>query len=272
MGRSRASPPLLLTALDSLMSQAPSLSVVVPAYNEAARLPAALVVMLAALPSDAEVLVVDDGSHDATAEIVRTMSGGDPRLRLIRLPTNRGKGYAVRTGVLSARGARVLFADADGATPITELDRLSAALDAGADLAIGSREHGGQDIRVQSTPWRRLAGRVFHQVVRYAGVRGVADTQCGFKLFTATAAADLFPRLRVDGFAFDVELLLLAQGNGCRISEVAVSWTHQSGSKVRVIRDGLRMAVTVAHLRARYSARTVAARLTPWGAGRLTVP
>ena len=227
------------------------LSIVIPAFDEAARLPTTLAVYLPAVPIDAEILVVDDGSTDATAAVVRAIAAGDRRVRLIRLPTNRGKGYAVRTGVLSAAGDRILFADADAATPIQELARLTAALDAGADLAIGSRERLPADVHVRTTAWRRFAGRSFHQVVRYAGVRGIVDTQCGFKLFTAAAAADLFRRLRTDGFAFDVELLMLAQSIGYRISEVPVNWTHQPGSKVRVIRDGLQMAADVLRLRVR---------------------
>jgi dolichyl-phosphate beta-glucosyltransferase len=241
----------------------PPLTVVIPAFNEAARLPTTLALYLPALPADAEVLVVDDGSTDVTSAIVRAVAAGDRRLRLIRLAANRGKGYAVRTGVLSAAGARVLFADADGATPISELARLDEAIDAGAAVAIGSRARASVEVRVEATPWRRVAGRIFHQVVRYAGVRGIADTQCGFKLFTAEAALALFPRMRVNGFAFDVELLLLAQSLDLAIAEVPINWRHQEGSKVRVVRDGVHMAAAVARMRVRDGARQVVSRLTP---------
>jgi dolichyl-phosphate beta-glucosyltransferase len=239
------------------------LSVVIPAYNEAGRLPTTLATYLPLLPADAEVLVVDDGSSDATSVVVRAIAAGDARLRLICLPTNRGKGYAVRTGVLSASGDRVLFADADGATPIEELARLIAALDAGADVAIGSREHTPAGLAVHTTAWRRFAGRVFHQIVRYAGVKGITDSQCGFKLFRGPAAAALFSRLRVNGFAFDVELLLLAQRFEMTVAEVPVNWTHQPGSKVRVVRDGLHMAMDVLRLRAMMAARVPAPRGAP---------
>jgi len=237
------------------------LSVVIPAYNEQARLPGTLALYLPSLPADAEVLVVDDGSVDATSAMARAVAAADGRVRLIRLPTNRGKGYAVRTGVLSAAGDRVLFADADAATPIGELARLSAAMDAGADVAIGSRERLPANLRVRTTPWRRFAGRTFHQIVRYAGVRGIVDTQCGFKLFRSAVARDLFGRMRTDGFAFDVELLLLAQASGYRIAEVPVNWTHQPGSKVRVVRDGLKMAADVVRLRMRLAASHTVARV-----------
>jgi dolichyl-phosphate beta-glucosyltransferase len=208
--------------------------------------------MLAALGASGrwgEVIVVDDGSADETTAVVQGIAAGDARLRVIRLPENHGKGYAVRTGVANALGQRVLFADADGATPFAELARLEAALDAGADVAIGSRAVAEQGVTVATHPGRRAAGRIFHQLVRAAGVRGIADTQCGFKLFTARAASDLFPRLRLTGYAFDVELMLAAQRRTMRVAEVPVNWTHQAGSKVHVVRDGLRMARDVVRIR-----------------------
>lgn len=230
----------------------PALSVVIPAYDEAVRLPRTLAEVADYLDragTRAEVIVVDDGSRDGTSDVVRRAAAADPRVRLIRLPVNSGKGYAVRVGVLSAAGARVLFADADGSTPIEEVERLSAALDAGAALAIGSRERRESGVVVQARLSRRIVGRTFHQIVRFAGVRGIADTQCGFKLFPASIAAHLFSRLRLDGYAFDVELLLLAQRAGLAIAEVPVNWTHRPGSKVNVALDGLRMARDVLRVR-----------------------
>ena len=242
-----------------------SLSVVVPAYNEESRLPGMLEEYGAGLPGDGvEILVVDDGSRDRTSAVASEAARGDDRVRLIRLPKNRGKGYAVRVGVLSARGARVLFADADGATPIGELRRLEAALDGGADVAIGSREAvrraPSTDVVVRTSVWRRMSGRIFHQVVKVSGVRDIVDTQCGFKLFTAQAAGTLFPRMHVDGFAFDVELLLLAQAAGMKVAEVPVSWVHQPGSKVTVVRDGLVMAADVVRMRVRATPRIARTR------------
>lgn len=233
-------------------SERPLISIVIPAFNEAARITPTLLSTLGYLAERGvagEVLVVDDGSTDETSAVVGGMAAADARLRLIRLPDNRGKGYAVRTGVANAAGDRVLFADADGATPIGELARLERELDAGADVAIGSRAVAASGVEVDAKLGRRIAGRIFHRVVRMCGVRGVADTQCGFKLFTAAAARDLFPRLRLTGLAFDVELLLAAQRRDMRIAEVPVNWTHQPGSKVRVVRDGIRMTRDVMRIR-----------------------
>jgi dolichyl-phosphate beta-glucosyltransferase len=235
-----------------MSGSAQRLSIVVPAFNEAGRIEPTLREMLDALTRAerwGEVIVVDDGSTDATTAVALRLAEHDPRLRVIRLPDNHGKGYAVRTGVANALGERVLFADADGSTPIAEIARLEAALDAGADVAIGSRAVASAQVRVEANPLRRVVGRIFHRLVQSAGVRGIADTQCGFKLFTARAAADLFPRLRLTGYAFDVELLLAAQRRGMRVAEVPVNWTHQPGSKVSVVRDGLRMARDVIRIR-----------------------
>jgi dolichyl-phosphate beta-glucosyltransferase len=231
----------------------PQLTIVIPAYNEARRLPRTLEDVLAYLSEmvrEVEVIVVDDGSSDETSAIVRAYSATDPRVRLIRLPQNRGKGYAVRTGVVNAAGERILFADADGATPISELRRLDRELDTGAAIAIGSRAIAGAGVTVRARLTRRIIGRIFHQLVRRLTVGGIVDTQCGFKLFNAEAASALFPRMRMDGFSFDVELLFMAQRRGLRVSEVPVNWTHQPGSKVRVLRDGLRMARDLFHIRA----------------------
>ena len=229
-----------------------ALSVVIPAYNEAQRLPATLESLRAFLDRDgrtAEVIIVDDGSLDGTSETVRGIERTDQRIRLIRLPQNRGKGYAVRTGVVNAAGKLVLFADADGATPFEELLRLEARLDRDTPIAIGSRAFKSRDTKVEARIYRRIAGRIFHAVVRLYAIRGFTDTQCGFKLFTSEAAHDLFSRMRMAGYSFDVEVLLMAMRSGYGVAEVPVNWTHQPGSKVRVVRDGLRMAFDVMRIR-----------------------
>jgi dolichyl-phosphate beta-glucosyltransferase len=159
-------------------------------------------------------------------------------VRLLPLGRNRGKGAAVRAGMLAAMGAVRLFADADGATPIGELVRLEPALANGADIAIGSRALVDPAVTTQTRSHRVAAGRVFNWLVARLGVRGVADSQCGFKLFTAEAAEALFGALETTGFAFDVELLLRAQARGYRIAEVAVNWADQEGSKVGVLSNG----------------------------------
>lgn len=230
------------------------LSIVVPAYNEELRLEATIRGYLDHLRRDrraVELIVVDDGSTDGTGLLVERLRVVYPELRLIRLAENRGKGYAVRTGVVNARGRMILFADADGATPIAELRRLEQALEQGADVAIASRALQGMGVEVRTRLYRRLIGRAFHLWVEMLAVRGVRDTQCGFKLFRAPVGHDLFSRMRMDGFSFDVEMLMLAQRRYCRIAEVPVNWTHQPGSKVNLVVDSLRMALDLVVMRAR---------------------
>ena len=219
-------------------------SVVIPAFNEAARLPRYLEEVVSYLGTRGEpweVLVVDDGSTDGTAEVARAMGARCPQVHLVRQPVNAGKGAAVRAGMLAARGAWRMFTDADGATPIAECKRLEAALAAGADVAIGSRAMAAAGIVVRARQHRVMAGRVFNALAERLGLAGIRDSQCGFKAFTAAAAADLFPRLTTAGFGFDVELLLRARARGWRVVEVAVNWEDQPASKVGVLRDGPRM-------------------------------
>ncbi len=228
-------------------------SVVIPAYNEASRLPSYLREVVAFFEGRGdpfEVVVVDDGSHDATRDRVGDLRASHDQVRLIALPRNRGKGYAVRLGMVNARGAFRLFADADGATPIAELKRLEGPLQAGADIVIGSRALRDPAVSVQARRHRVWAGRVFNWTVARLGLRGIADSQCGFKCFRGPVAEDLFRCLKTDGFGFDVELLLLAQKRGYRIAEVAVNWADQPGSKVKVWADGPRMLWQILSARA----------------------
>ena len=232
-----------------------ALSVVVAAFNEELRLPHALIEMIDLLDSRSlpyEIIVVDDGSRDATCSTVRQFERIRPQVRLIRLPVNRGKGHAVRTGVLNSKGARVLFADADGATPFVELARLEAALDAGADVAIGSRAAASEDTRVRTVLHRRLLGRMFNAWVNAVLLPQVADTQCGFKLFTRDAAQFLFGRQQSERFSFDVELLYLARRAGMSVREVAVNWNNIPGSKVNLVVDAARMLRDVVVFRWRH--------------------
>lgn len=219
-------------------------SVVIPAYNEAERLPAYLrevVAFFAGRGEPYEIIVVDDGSRDATAERVRELQAVHDRVRLIVLPKNFGKGYAVRVGMVNACGAFRLFADADGATPIVEVKRLLPLLQTGADVAIGSRVLVDPEVSVRAKRHRVWAGRVFNWLVARMGLRRIADSQCGFKCFRGPAAEDLFRSLTTDGFGFDVELLLLAQRRGYAIAEVPINWSDRPGSKVSVLTDGPRM-------------------------------
>ncbi len=228
-------------------------SVVIPAYNEASRLPAYLGEVIAFFEGRGEpyeVIVVDDGSRDATRERVREVEAVHHRIRLIALPKNRGKGYAVRVGMVNARGAFRLFADADGATPIAELKRLLPAFEAGADIVVGSRVLVDPSVSVQARRHRVWAGRLFNWLVARLGLHGIADSQCGFKCFRASVAEVLFRSLNTDRFGFDVELLLLAQRRGYTIAEVAINWADQPGSKVGVVTDGSRMLWEILSARA----------------------
>jgi dolichyl-phosphate beta-glucosyltransferase len=230
---------------------APALSIVIPAFNEARRIGATLEATCAFLDRSGtrgEVLVVDDGSRDGTAAVAAARGLTDRRVKLLRLAHNRGKGAAVRAGVLAARGQRVLFMDADLATPIEEVAALGAALDEGYDVAVGSRALPASRIETPQSPFRRLVGRAFNALVRALVVDGIRDTQCGFKLFTRRAAQALFRESRVDRFAFDVEILLLCRGR-FRVREVPVAWRHVPGSTVSPLRDAAPMALDLLGLR-----------------------
>lgn len=216
------------------------LSVVVPAFNEARRLPATLASVTAYLDGRGrpyELIVVDDGSRDATAEVAtRTLSALGERGRLLRLPANRGKGAAVRAGVEAARGERVLMTDADLSTPIEELDALERACASGADVAIGSRALDRSLITRRQPLLREWSGRLFNLVVQLFALPGIQDSQCGFKLFRGETAHDVFGRARSDGFGFDVEVLAIAKHLGYRIAEVPVRWRNDDDSRLSLAR------------------------------------
>jgi dolichyl-phosphate beta-glucosyltransferase len=233
-------------------------SIVIPAFNEARRLPPYLEEVAGFFDGRGEtyeIVVVDDGSTDETRAVAQAAAARHPALRVLPLGRNRGKGAAVRAGMLAATGALRLFTDADGATPIAELKRLEPALAAGADLVIGSRVLVDPAVAIRARPHRVWAGRVFNRLVAWLGLRGVADSQCGFKLFTAAAAQRLFAALQTEGFAFDVELLLRAQAAGYRVIEVAVNWADQEGSKVGVLTSGPGMLLQILRARRRVARR-----------------
>ncbi|MGD0844515.1 MAG: dolichyl-phosphate beta-glucosyltransferase [Geobacteraceae bacterium] len=237
---------------ESIIPEPLELSVVIPAYNEERRLPAYLAEILAYLevqPFSFEVIIVDDGSQDSTAEMVERFAAENSKVHLIRLPQNRGKGYAVKTGMLKACGKLRLFADADGATPITELAGLKKAIDAGADVAVASRALRDDSHTVKTKFHRKLMGTAFNFIVRTLTVKGINDTQCGFKLFSAEAANSAFPLQRIQDFGFDVEVLYICQKKRYRIVEVPVNWTDIPGSKVKLLRDSLRMFKDVVKIR-----------------------
>jgi dolichyl-phosphate beta-glucosyltransferase len=227
-----------------MSSEAIDLSVVIPAYNEEARLPptierlaAFLAAFLGARSGRFEIIVVDDGSTDGTVALARRLGQRHPSLRVIATAPNRGKGHAVRTGMLAARGQIALMYDADGSTPPQEIPRLLAPLaDSRAAVAIGSRYVGGAAPAGQPA-WRRVWSRFSHLVVQRTLVPGVRDAHCGFKAFTAAAARDLFGRATIDGWSFDLEVLALARRLGHEIAEVPVAWRDDGRSRVRPLHD-----------------------------------
>ena len=219
-------------------------SIIIPAYNEAGRLAATLEKVLAYVAAngwDAEVIVINDGSRDNTAEIVRQHADTHPRLRLLENPGNRGKGYSVRNGMLHAKGQTLLFSDADLSSPIEEAPKLFAALSNGADVAIGSRWL-RSDLQTQKQPLhRQLFGRIFNLMLRATLGLKLQDTQCGFKAFTRPAAQTIFALQRVERWGFDPELLYLANKFHLKIAEVPVVWAHREGTQISPLRDGLKM-------------------------------
>jgi len=218
------------------------ISIVIPAYNEAERVEKSLDAIFDFMKSwdfSFEVIVVDDGSKDATSQIVQEKMGNHKELKLITLPLNRGKGFAVRTGILAARGEYILFSDADLSTPIEELPKLFSWLNKGYDIAIASRACPGAVLEIHQPFYREFMGRLFNLLVRLFLLPGIRDTQCGFKLFRREVAWDVFKRQRFRGFSFDFEVLYIAKRLGYKIKEVPVIWRHSPGSKVKVLRNGI---------------------------------
>jgi len=189
----------------------------------------------------AEIIVVNDGSTDATAKIVGAFSESHSMVRLIENPGNRGKGYSVRNGMLHGRGAVLLFSDADLSSPISESEKLFAAIADGADIAIGSRWLNSQ-LQIRRQPLRRqIFGRIFNRMLRLILRLKFKDTQCGFKAFTSQAAKTLFPLQEIERWGFDPELLYLARKFQFSVTEVAVAWSHREGTRINPLRDGIRM-------------------------------
>lgn len=252
--------PLVPSTTPHRQGQVPFLSVVIPAYNEEHRLPSTIDAVATYLSAQTylwELIVVDDGSDDRTVDVARRLACDAGPYRILELE-HRGKAAAVRAGVLAARGENILFSDADLSTPISAVDELLAMRQVGYDIVIGSRE-GASARRLGEPVYRHYMGRAFNWVVRAIAVRGVKDTQCGFKLFSRQAADRIFPKLRLHQTdaaltgprvsAFDVELLYIARRDGFRIAEVPVVWTHVPGSKVRPGIDALRMFIDVLFVR-----------------------
>jgi dolichyl-phosphate beta-glucosyltransferase len=230
------------------------LTIVVPAYNEQDRIQAGLQ-GISEYYSRQEypwnVIVVSDGSTDETNALVEGFVADHPEFSLLAYSPNRGKGYAVRQGMLAATGDLILFMDADLATPCKETEKLLHSMKKGADIAIGSRPMRESNLVRHQPPLRELVGRMANKLVQALAVKGITDTQCGFKMFTSKVSQDVFKRCKLTGFSFDFEALMIARDLGYQIDEVAIEWSHQEGSKVvfwrdypRALRDLIRLRLT----------------------------
>ena len=228
----------------------PTVSVIIPAFNEAHRIGSSIKKILAFIQDNelsAEIIVVDDGSDDDTARIAEAYSAQG--FRNIRNQSNRGKGYSVRKGFLEARGKYVLFTDADLSTPIDELDRLLEVAGGGADTIVGSRAVDRSKIVVHQPRTRELGGIVYNWAVQVILGLPIKDTQCGFKLFRRESMLPVFRRQTIGRFGFDPEILFLARKRGLEICEIPVAWSHDSGSKVRFLSDGIGMFFDLIRIR-----------------------
>ncbi len=230
----------------------PQLSIVIPAYNEAARIDSALERVTACVAErgwDAEILVIDDGSKDNTAEIVQRWMLAHPRLHLVKNPGNRGKGYSVRNGLLQAAGEVVMFTDADLSAPMEEAERLLAAIVDGADVAIGSRWMDRARQTIHQPLYRQFFGRCFNWITRVVMGLPFKDTQCGFKAFRREAAQTIFRLQTIERWGFDPEILFIARKLKYSVVEVPVTWGHDERSRISYLKDGLKMLEEMATIR-----------------------
>lgn len=229
------------------------LSVIVPAYNEEGRLAPGLqqaLEYLARRGEPYELLVVDDGSRDATSRVAESFA--PQGVRVVRHERNRGKGAAVRTGLLASRGRKVLISDADFSTPIEEIEKLERFLQDGTPLVIGSRGLADSQVRQRQPFYREMMGRTFNRLIRLFGVRGIRDTQCGFKLARGEEGRRIASELKIEGFAWDVEMIWLARRRGYKIAEVGVVWVNSPDSRVDPIRSSFSMLRDVIAMRLRH--------------------
>jgi len=227
-------------------------SIIIPAYNESSRIRPTLDEILRYSREhnwEIEIVVVSDGSRDNTAEIIREYGKVHPQVILVENAGNHGKGYSVRNGMLNAQGAICLFTDADLSSPICEAEKLFAAIEQGADIAIGSRWL-RSELQTERQPlYRQLLGRIFNLALRVILGLKFADTQCGFKAFRREAAQRIFPLQRIERWGFDPEVLFLARKLGFTVKEVPVVWAHSEGTRLHPFRDGMRMFVDVLYVR-----------------------
>ncbi len=235
----------------------PHLSIVIPAYNECARIESTLARVMECIDTqgwDAEVLVIDDGSRDGTPEIIERWMELYPRLHLIKNPGNRGKGYSVRNGLLQAAGDVVMFTDADLSAPMEEAERLFEALEAGADVAIGSRWMDRTRQTIHQPLYRQFFGRCFNWITRTVMGLPFKDTQCGFKAFRRPAAQIIFRLQRIERWGFDPEILFIARKLKYKVVEVPVTWGHDERSRMSYLKDGMKMLEEMAIIRGNFVA------------------
>ena len=229
------------------------MSIVIPAYNEEKRIAGSLLETCAYMNDfgmEYEIIVVDDGSSDGTGRIVDHIAKDIRNVGLVRYEMNRGKGHALRTGVLATKGDLILVMDADLSTPMDELRKLMPYLsDGGFDIAIGSRALALSDIIIKQPWWRRGMGKTFNKIVKALVIGGFSDTQCGFKLFKGEIARSLFGEAKIDRFAYDVEILALAKKKGFGIKEVPIRWINSPESRVDPVKDSLQMLADLVRIR-----------------------
>ena len=227
-------------------------SIIIPAYNEEKRISKTVARILEFFEKkkvDFEIIVVNDGSKDKTSEAVKIFR--NKKIRLLEFSPNHGKGFAVKQGMLNAKGDIILFSDADLSTPIEEFDKLINYIK-DFDVIIGSRSIKGANVVKHQPFYRELMGKIFNKIVRLFTIRGIIDTQCGFKMFNQKAAKDVFSKTRITGFGFDVEALFLAKISGYKIKEVPVTWINDEQTKISPVKDSLKMFIEVLKVRINY--------------------
>jgi len=230
----------------------PKYSIVIPAYNEEARLGDTLEKVLSYVHAQAwsaEIVVVNDGSLDKTAEIIRAFGAKDPIVRLVENPGNCGKGYSVRNGILNTRGEVIIFSDADLSSPIEESSKLLNALDENTDIAIGSRWIRAETQTQRQPVHRQIFGRIFNLLLRLTLGLHFKDTQCGFKAFKRPAALAIFQLQKIERWGFDPEILFLARKLGFKVKEIPVVWGHSGGTRINPLVDGFRMFTEMLRVR-----------------------
>jgi len=242
----------MVICYNMFMKKNVAISIVIPAYNEADRIINtinAFAIYLEKNYPDSEIIIIDDGSSDRTCAVVETFSSNKIPIRLLKNKINRGKGYAVKEGMLSANGENIFFSDADGSVPIEELPRFLKEISEGADVVIASRANDETRILKHQAFFRQTMGKTFNLFVRLLAFSGIPDTQCGFKCFRKEVAIELFSRSKIDGFAFDVEILQMALRMHYRIRQLGVTWINSKKSTVNPIYDSLKMLADLITIR-----------------------